>query len=55
MEKDILTTREAMEYLRITKMTLLKMIHEGRIRAMKVGNTYRFKRVELEEDLQVKK
>ena len=55
MEKEILTTREAMQYFRVTKVTLLKMIHEGKIRAFKIGNAYRFKKVDLEEDLQVNK
>lgn len=55
MEKEILTTKEAMDYFRVTKVTLLKMIHEGKIRAFKVGNAYRFKKAQLEEDLQVGK
>ena len=55
MEEKILTTKEVIDYFRITKMTLLKMIHEGKIRAFKVGNAYRFKKSELEEDLRVNK
>jgi excisionase family DNA binding protein len=55
MEKEILTTKEAMNYFRVTKVTLLKMIHEGKIRAFKVGNAYRFKKMELEEDLRADK
>lgn len=53
MEKEILTTKEVMDYFRITRVTLLKMIHEGKIRAFKVGNAYRFKKSDLEEDLMV--
>ncbi|MEW6381984.1 MAG: helix-turn-helix domain-containing protein [bacterium] len=48
-----MTTQEVIQIFRITKGTLLKMIHEGRIRAFKVGNAYRFKKAELEEDLRV--
>ena len=55
MENELLTTKEAIEYLKITKKTLFKMIHERKIRALKVGNTYRFKKSELEEDLRVNK
>jgi excisionase family DNA binding protein len=55
MENEYMTTQEVMRVFRITKATLLKMIHEGRIRAFKVGNSYRFKKVELEEDLRVNK
>lgn len=48
-----MTTQEVIHVFRITKATLLKMIHGGRIRAFKVGNSYRFKKAELEEDLRV--
>ena len=44
-----------MQYFRVTKVTLLKMIHEGKIRAFKAGNAYRCKKTDLEEDLQVNK
>ncbi|MEW6379235.1 MAG: helix-turn-helix domain-containing protein [bacterium] len=53
MEQEILTTEEALKYFRITKVTLLRLIHEGKIRAFKVGRAYRFKKTELEEDLRV--
>lgn len=51
--EEILTTNEATKYLKIDKRTLLKMIHEGKIRAMKVGNTYRIRKEDLIDDLQV--
>ncbi|MEW5802312.1 MAG: helix-turn-helix domain-containing protein [bacterium] len=53
MEKEVLTTQEVIEYFRITKVTLFRLIHEGKIRAFKVGKAYRFKKSELEEDLRV--
>jgi len=55
MEQEILTTEEVLKYFRITKVTLLRLIHEGKIRAFKVGRAYRYKRAELEEDLRVNK
>ena len=43
----VLTTDEAIEYLRISKPTFLKYIHEGRIRAIKAGNGWRILHSEL--------
>lgn len=53
MEREYMTTQEVIEAFRVSKVTLLKMIREGRIRAFKVGNSYRFKKSELEEDFRV--
>ena len=48
MEKDVvLTTDEAIEYLKISKPTFLKYIHGGRIRAIKVGKGWRILQSEL--------
>jgi len=42
MEKDaVLTTEEAIEYLKISKPTFLKYIRVGRIKAIKAGNGWR--------------
>ena len=42
MEKDVvLTTDEAIEYLKISKPTFLKYIRLGRIRAIKAGKGWR--------------
>jgi len=43
----VLTTDEAIEYLRISKPTYLKYIHTGKIRAIKAGNGWRVMRSEL--------
>jgi excisionase family DNA binding protein len=43
----VLTTNEAIEYLRISKPTFLKYIHKGRIRAIKAGNGWRILHSEL--------
>jgi len=42
MEKDIvLTTEEAIDYLKISKPTFLKYIRLGKIRAIKAGKGWR--------------
>ncbi len=42
MEKDVvLTTDEAIEYLKISKPTFLKYIRLGKIRAIKAGKGWR--------------
>ena len=51
MDDKILTTKEACEYLRTTKVTLLKMIKEGKIKAVKVGNAFRIFKSELDRYL----
>jgi len=48
IERDsVLTTDEAMEYLRISKPTFLKYIHVGRLRAIKAGKGWRILQSEL--------
>jgi len=48
MDKDIvLTTNEAIQYLKISKPTFLKYIHLGRIKAVKAGNGWRVHQSEL--------
>ena len=48
MEKDaVLTTEEAIEYLKISKPTFLKYIRVGRIKAIKAGNGWRVLQSEL--------
>jgi excisionase family DNA binding protein len=54
MTDELLTTEETVSYLKISKRTLFRMIHDGKIRGLKVGNTYRFKQIELDEDLGIK-
>jgi excisionase family DNA binding protein len=52
--KNVLTTQEAIEYLRISKPTFYKSIHSGRIKAIKVGNGWRVLRSELIRIFKVK-
>ena len=48
IERDsVLTTDEAMEYLKISKPTFLKYIRVGRIRAIKAGKGWRILQSEL--------
>jgi excisionase family DNA binding protein len=48
IEKDlVLTTEEAIEYLKISKPTFLKYIHLGKIRATKAGKGWKVLHSEL--------
>ena len=54
MDKDIvLTTNEAIQYLKISKPTFLKYIHLGRIKAVKAGNGWRVHQSELYRFLKI--
>jgi excisionase family DNA binding protein len=43
----VLTSDEAIHYLKISKPTLLKHIRDGKIKAVKVGRSWRFLQSEL--------
>jgi excisionase family DNA binding protein len=48
IDKDVvLTTKEAIQYLKISKPTYLKYIRLGKIRAIKAGNGWRVHQSEL--------
>jgi excisionase family DNA binding protein len=48
LEKDVvLTTDQAIKYLKISKPTFLKYIHLGRIKAIKAGKGWRILESEL--------
>jgi excisionase family DNA binding protein len=49
--QEILTMKEAAGYLKVTEKTLFKLIKEGRVRSLRVGNAIRFIRDELTDDL----
>jgi excisionase family DNA binding protein len=54
MDKDVvLTTNEAIQYLKISKPTFLKYIHLGRIKAVKAGNGWRVHQSELYRFLKI--
>ena len=53
-DKDVVfTTKEAIEYLRISKPTFLKYIRFGKIKAIKAGNGWRIHKSELHRFLNV--
>ena len=49
MEKEILNSKEAAEYLKISVKTLLKNVKENNIPAKKIGREYRFRKKILNE------
>jgi excisionase family DNA binding protein len=54
MDKDVvLTTKEAIKYLKISKPTFLKYIRLGRIKAIKAGNGWRVHQSELYRFLKI--
>ncbi len=46
-QDDVLTTDEAIRYLKISKPTFLRCIRQGRIKAVKIGNGWRVLQSEL--------
>ena len=53
-DKDVvLTTKEAIKYLKISKPTFLKYVRLGKIRAVKIGNSWRVHQSELHRFLRV--
>ena len=48
MPEDILTIREVADYLKVTERTLYRLVQEGKLPAVKVGNSWRFRREDLE-------
>lgn len=51
MQEDLLTVKEVAAYLKISIFTVREMIKAGRLKAIKVGKSYRIKRSELEKFL----
>lgn len=47
--QEVLTTTEAMKYLRITRPTLFRLIKQGKLKATKVGHNYRILKEDLEK------
>lgn len=48
---EVMTTSEVMEYLKVSRKTLLKLVHQGRIPARKVGKDYRYLKSEIDKYL----
>jgi excisionase family DNA binding protein len=55
LDKDVvLTTKEAIRYLKISKPTYLKYIHLGRIKAVKAGKGWKVHQSQLHRFLKVR-
>ena len=55
LDKDVvLTTKQAIRYLKISKPTYLKYIHVGRIKAVKAGRGWKVHQSELYRFLKVR-
>jgi excisionase family DNA binding protein len=52
-KNDVMTSREVMAYLKISKPTLYRIIRDGNLRAVKIGKNYRFLKQDVEELLRV--
>lgn len=51
MNKEILTPEETAEYLRISKVTLYKLLKSGDVPAKKIGNQWRISKAGLDRIL----
>jgi excisionase family DNA binding protein len=51
MEDNVMTTTEAVKYLKTSKKTFLGLVHEGKIRGNRFGKGYRFLKDELDNYL----
>ena len=47
--EEILTIREVADYLKVTQRTLYRLVQEGKLPAFKVGNSWRFRREDLNQ------
>lgn len=46
---DLLTTRQLQELLQVDRITIYRMLHDGRLQGFKVGGQWRFSRQEIED------
>lgn len=49
VKNEVMTSREVMAYLKISKPTLYRMIRLGDLRAVKIGKNYRFLKADIEQ------
>lgn len=49
--EEVLTSNEAIKYLKTSKVSLFRLVREGRIKANKIGRNYRFLKEELDKFL----
>ena len=55
MGDDILTIKEVADYLKLTERTLYRLVQEGQVPGFKVGNSWRFKRADIERWIEEQK
>lgn len=41
-ENNVMTTSEVMNYLKVSRKTVLKLVHDGKLPAQKVGKDFRY-------------
>lgn len=49
MTDEVLTSKEATQYLKISRKTLYDLIAKGKIKSNKVGRDYRFLKIDLDK------
>ena len=42
LDQEVMTTEEASKFLRISRQTLYKLVEQGKVPGMKVGQGYKF-------------
>ncbi|MBE0378125.1 methylation-associated defense system helix-turn-helix domain-containing protein MAD1 [Pseudoalteromonas prydzensis] len=55
MADDILTIQEVASYLKLNEKTAYRLASEGKLPGFKVGGSWRFKRVDLEQWIEEQK
>ncbi len=55
MDSDIMTIKEIALYLKLTEKTAYRLTAEGKIPGFKVGGSWRFKRVDIEQWIEIQK
>jgi len=48
-ENGIMTVQEVAEYLRLNEMTIYRLAQEGKLPALKIGRSWRFKKELIDE------
>ena len=48
-ENEVMTVQEVAEYLRLNEMTVYRLAQQGKLPALKIGRSWRFKRELIDE------
>lgn len=54
-KNEVMTTVEVVSYLKVSRKTVMKLVHEGKIPAKKIGKNYRYLKSEIDNYLRGKK